>query len=173
MISFYKKNSRIYCNIVKKYHLFWRRIAAPIWKLNMPFTVQSPRSISHSYNYSPGLQIFRTIWEVSWPRITASYPTVSFAQRKRTRCALKESCVTHPCQSLGCLSRCTIQDQSIHELSSFFTWGDPGLPYLQNQWIWGGPIVGVNVCHPPHVWAGKNTSLLSCTGGCFASSKVC
>ncbi len=26
----------------------------------MLFTIQSPRSISDSYNYSPGLQIFRT-----------------------------------------------------------------------------------------------------------------
>ncbi len=48
---------------VKTYHLSWRRILAPIWKLNMLFTVQSPRSICHSYNYSRGLQIFRTIRE--------------------------------------------------------------------------------------------------------------
>ncbi len=35
---------------VKTYHLFWRRFAAPIWKLNILFTVKSPCSISHSNN---------------------------------------------------------------------------------------------------------------------------
>ncbi len=33
---------------VKTYHLFWRRIVAPIWKLNMPLIVKSPCSIFHS-----------------------------------------------------------------------------------------------------------------------------
>ncbi len=35
---------------VKTYHLFWRRFVASIQKLNMLLTVQSPRSISLSYD---------------------------------------------------------------------------------------------------------------------------
>ncbi len=45
---------------VKTYRLCCRRIAAPIWKLNMPLTIKSPYSTSHSDNYSPRLQIVCT-----------------------------------------------------------------------------------------------------------------